>query len=176
MDGFKEYERKGLLGKIINYFDMGSPSLQPANEFGYNSLEKKQILLEHFTMEELKQIYNKINECEKKTIFEKVNPFLTNDKIDKIYSYLSSWQNSYWAGKDMTNFLCGMLGRIRDRTKTQQIKALNKIADKTNTDVTNIIKEYSGLGGKRYKTHRKSRKCRKCRKSRKSRKLHKKNN
>jgi hypothetical protein len=170
MEGFNESERKGLIGKIINYFDIGSPSFEPASQWGYNAMEKKQILLEYFKIEELKLIYNKINECENKTTFEKINPFLTNDKIEKIYNYLLSWKNSYWDGGDMSNFLCGMLGKIRERTKEEKTKALAIISDKTNPDISNLVKEYTGLGGKRYKIHRKSKKTKKTRKSKKSRK------
>lgn len=157
MEGFNENERKGLIGKIINYFDNGNASLQPANGMGFSAREKKQILLGYFTIEELKQIYNKINECEYKTIFEKINPFLTNDKIEKIFDYLLSWKNTYWGGRDMSDFLCGMLGKIRVRTKAAETKVFNKITNKTNDDLSNMVKKYASLGGNRYKIHRNSR-------------------
>lgn len=34
MEGFNENERRGLIGKIIHYFDNGSPTFQPANGCG----------------------------------------------------------------------------------------------------------------------------------------------
>ena len=49
MEGFRENERRGLLGKIIIYFDTGTSSLEPASEWGYSSSQQKQILLEYFT-------------------------------------------------------------------------------------------------------------------------------
>lgn len=66
MQGFNESERKGLIGKIIYYFDNGSPLSGPANQWYYTGAEAKQMLLEYFTIDELKQIYNRINLCEKK--------------------------------------------------------------------------------------------------------------
>lgn len=110
-----------------------------------------------------------MNECGNKTTIEKLNPFLTNDKIDKIYDYLLSWKMSYWNGEDMSNFLCGLLEKIRNRTKTEQLKAIAKITDKTNDDVSKIIKDYTGLGGRKYRKTKKYR-ISKYRKSIKSRK------
>lgn len=40
MKGFDESERKGLIGKIIKYFDNGSPSLEPTNEWGITQRKK----------------------------------------------------------------------------------------------------------------------------------------
>ena len=39
--GFNENEIKGgLLSKIAYYFDNGSPTLEPANQFSYSTEEK----------------------------------------------------------------------------------------------------------------------------------------
>lgn len=169
MSGFDESERKGLIGKIINYFDSGDSHLAPENGWDYTAKEKKQILEEYFKIKELKQIYNKINECLPKTIFEKINPLFSDNKIEKVYNYLALWKSSYWNGEDMSGFLCGTLGKMRVRIKKAQIEAISKISNKTNDNVSNLVKEYSGLGGKIYKISRKS-KTRKS-KTRKSRKL-----
>ena len=126
MASFAENERKGLIGKIVNYFDNGSSFLASEYGWGYTAKEKKQILEEYFTIKELKQIYNKINECLPKTIFEKINPMFSDNKIEKIYNYLSLWQLSYWRGEDMSGFLCGTLGKIRVRIKEAQIEAISK--------------------------------------------------
>jgi hypothetical protein len=71
----------------------------------------------------------------------------------------------------MSGFLCGLLGRIRSRTKVEQITAFDKITDKTNEDISKRISEY--LGGKKTRKNSKSNKTRKSRKTSKSRKSRK---
>jgi hypothetical protein len=61
----------------------------------------------------------------------------------------------------MNKNLCGMLGKMRERDNTAQKEAKNKFTNRTDTDVSKLVKEYAGLGGKRYKIHRKSKKSRK---------------
>lgn len=157
--------KDSLLGKITHYFDIGSSTKTPKNGWFFSNTEKKEILSEHFNNTELKQIYNKINECEKITTTERINPFFTNDKIAKVYDYLNIWKSKYWEYQNMENFLCGLLGKIKTRTKQTQLNAINSIAVKTNNDISNKVKEYVGIGGRRYKTGKKYRKTRKTKKT-----------
>ena len=115
--GFTESERKGLLGKVINYLDNANMNLYSNDGLiGYSTADYRSQLLTYFTNKELKMILIKIKECEPSSYVDYINIFrntLTDHNINKIWYYLNSWRSAYWNGNNMNNFLCGFLGNLR---------------------------------------------------------------
>lgn len=160
---FTETERKGLLGKIIKYFNT-------KQSFGYRGLHHSspdftmKTLEKSFTRKELNIMYEKMMECEEPhSVIESI-PF-TYFKKERILDYLTKWRVKYFRYEDMSEFLCGLVGNIRRRRQEAVSNALNKIEKHTNRDVTGVIKEYIGPKGGKLKRKTRKNKHRKYKKN-----------
>ncbi len=119
----------------------------------YKPSDIKKAIKPLFTYNEFLLLIKKINQCNPNTFIN--HSFQTEANCVKIYDYLTLWRSKYWEGEDMKKFLCGMIGNIRKNQEKLTQKTLNQIADKMNTDVTNVVGEYIKNGGKRKKTIKK---------------------
>ena len=52
------------------------------------------------------------------------------------------WRSKYWDNKNMSGFLCGMLGNIRKKREKVENAAILNVSNKTNTDVSQLVQEY----------------------------------
>lgn len=159
-EGFRENERRGFLGKIISILDNGIDMSQYNIDIyigRYKNADIKKAITDMFTKKEFVMIINKINQCNPNTFMN--HSFQNEGNCVKIYDYLTLWRRNYFDGQDMTNFLCGMIGDIRKNRDKITNTVISRVADKTNTDVAGIVKQYI-KGGKVKKTKRKRRRRR----------------
>ena len=145
LKNFTETEKRGLLGKIISFFDIRTYYLRDGVEYNRQDFTIKR-LKTYFTPDELKFIYKKIMECEKPHFIVEKIPLLTPFRIYRIFEYLDDWRSEYFKNKDMSGFLCGAVGNIRRRREQTVTDALDIIKNKTNADMKYEIQKY--LGGK----------------------------
>ncbi len=143
LDNFTESEKKGFLGKIIKFFNVRHVYLRDGCEYGYSDFTPKR-LKKYFSPKELKFLYKKIMEHEEPfSIIENI-PVLSDARINRIFFYLYEWRRKYFKNEDMTEFLFGLIGKIRQRKKQTLIYALDEIEIKTNVDMKKEIIKFIG--------------------------------
>ena len=103
-------------------------------------------------------LINKINKCQPNTFIN--HSFQNEGNYVKIYDYLMYWRSRYWNKKDMSDFLCGMIGNIRKNHDKIVKSAILNVADKTNDDVSHLVEGYLKGGVKSRKKQQKRLKTR----------------
>lgn len=146
--GFTEFERNGLLGKIILYFDNG-PQIEVISNGWGDANNKKEILDSLFSQREQKQLLALIIECEKygeiRNNCWSIQLFLTKKNIKKIYNYLRTWRNKYWSSEPMDGFLCDFIKKIRKNKIKTSMNILNN--KQLPLEIIGNIQNYIGKSG-----------------------------
>jgi hypothetical protein len=153
---FREEEKRGLLGKIINLLDnheftyrgpesdyerykiVGSE--RDPMDFGRNYMMR--VFKEYgFTNQELRFLFNKIVECDPKKYYQYKDKIreaynsitksdsLTNSELITIFLYLRHWQFRYRRENNIEDFLCGYLGQMRRQKKERKTQAIKQAVD-----------------------------------------------
>lgn len=142
MEGFTESERRGFLGKVINILDHGiDMSEYTPDAWGdYKNIDKQDAITKIFSKGEFVMLINKINKCHPNTFIN--HSFQNQGNAVKMFDYLIEWRTKYFQNNDMSGFLCGMIGNIRNKRVKIVNNATSRIAYKTNDDVTSLIEGY----------------------------------
>jgi hypothetical protein len=142
MESFTETERRGFLGKVISILDNGIDMTQyTADDWGdYTDSDKQKAIAKIFSRDEFVILIKKINKGQPNRFINHSLP--NNGNYIKMFYYLREWRSKYWQSKDMSGFLCGMIGNIRKNREKLIKNVLKNILDKTNTDVLQLIIEY----------------------------------
>jgi hypothetical protein len=145
MASFTETERRGFLGKVIHILDNGIDMTQyKADDFGwYKDSDKQNEITKIFSRDEFVILIKKINKCQPNRFINHSLPNIGN--YVKMFNYLMEWRSKYWQSKDMSGFLCGMIGNIRKNREKLIKNVLKNVLDKTNSDVLQLIIEYLGI-------------------------------
>lgn len=130
------------------------------NDWGiYKNSDIKKAITNIFTRNEFVTLIRKINECNPNTFIN--HSFQNEGNCVKIYNYLRLWRGKYWAGEDMSDFLCGMIRNIRRNRNVAVNSMLSNISDKTNNDISRNVEEYIRGGVKKKKKNQQKKTIRK---------------
>ena len=200
--GFAEWEKNGLLAKIICYFNLEIYLTTLRDGRFILKQEEKDIFFREsnpikFTTEELNLILSKIPEDDKISscmpffslpFFSLPSMFRYQTIIDdssllKIFKYLDSWKRTYRSNSpavDMRDFLCGFINQIRLRREALVQKVKELLVEKFPYEITYMIDGFLPFedkilwGGKRtIKYKKKSKKTIKNLKKMRKRKINK---